>query len=165
MTALLNVVKKEKLSRGEFSVDCLIETEGASKILALSTQAGISSYETLNGVINFSGCVDVSVVYLKENGETDCAKACCPFTSKFEADCIKTGDKANLEVKVIETEVSSVSADGLKLVCHLEQNGQLISSQEIHSIKTEDPDVCFKSEDISVIKFVGESSEDRKSVV
>ncbi len=153
------VVKKEKLTRGEFSVDCLVQVEGASKILSLSTDASVSSCEVLNGVINFAGCVDVAVVYLGENGETECAKACCPFTSKFEGENIATGNKAIINVKVIDCEVSSVSADSVKLVCLVEQNGQLVCSQEVSSIKTDEEDICFKSEDIGVIRLIGEASE------
>ncbi len=154
-----NVVKKEKLNKGEFSVDCLVQVEGAAKILALSTDASISNYEVLNGVINFAGCVDVCVVYLSEDGETLSANACCPYTSKFEGENIMTGQKAILNVKVIDCEVSSVSADSLRLVCQVEQSGQLVSSQEISSIKTDDQDVCFKSEELSIIRFLGEACE------
>ncbi len=154
-----SIVKKEKLNRGEFSVDCAVSVEGATKLLALSTDANVNTCEVLNGVINFAGCVDVSVVYLSENGETLCAKSCCPFTSKFEGDNISTGDKAIISVKVIDCEVSSTSADSFRLVCQVEQSGQIIHSQEIQSIKTDDQDVCFKSEEIQVIRLIGEASE------
>ncbi len=154
-----NIVKKEKLNRGEFSVDCAVSVDCATKLLALTTDAIVNTCEVLNGVINFAGCVDVNVVYLNENGETLCAKSCCPFTSKFEGDNISTGDKAIINVKVIDCEVSSVSADSFRFVCQIEQNGQVIHSQEIQSIKTDDQDVCFKSEDINVIRLIGEASE------
>ena len=84
------VVKKEKLTRGEFSVDCLVQVEGASKILSLSTDASVSSCEVLNGVINFAGCVDVAVVYNGEKLENECAKACFTLNSKFECEKIAT---------------------------------------------------------------------------
>ena len=41
----------------------------------------------------------------------------------------------------------------------VEQSGQLVSSQEISSIKTDDQDVCFKSEELSIIRFLGEACE------
>ncbi len=153
-----NVVKKTKLPKSELSVECNIACQMA-KILTVSTVATVVSSEVLSGSINYAGNIDVRIVYMTEDGEIGSVSSACPFTSKFEGDYITSGQKAIISVKVIDSQIENVGTDNVRLVCNVEQSGVLISNQEIHSIASSDPDVCTKTEEIEVIRFVGEATE------
>ncbi len=153
-----NVVKKTKLQKGEFNVECNVAVT-CSKILTVSAFASVANSEVLNGSINYSGNIDVRLVYMTEEGEIGTVASTCPFTSRFEGDYITNGQKAIISVKVIDATVEGVSSDNIRINVNVEQSGVLISNVEVHSIASHDPDVCCKTEDINVIRFVGENSE------
>lgn len=153
-----NVVKKEKLPKSEFSVECNIAGSMA-KVLAVATTASVTNSEVLNGVINYSGNVDVKLVYLNEEGEIGTLNSTCPFTSKFEGENILTGQKAQTRVKVIDNQIENLGNDDVRVLVNIEQSGVLIESQEVHSIATQESDVCSKTEEIEVVRFVGQQSE------
>ena len=153
------VVKKEKFSRGEFLVEGGVALSSPSKILSVCADAYVSSVEVLAGQVNFSGVVTMQVIYLTGEGETEKAEENVTFSSKFESDNITAGQKAIVKVKVIDCEVSAFSGDSVRLSINLEQSGEIICEKEISSIRANDDDICFKDEQISVIKFVGEASE------
>ena len=61
------VAKKVGLPKSEFSVECNVGAgESVVKVLSVSLGTGKISSETLNGVVNFSGSIDVKLVYLTE---------------------------------------------------------------------------------------------------
>lgn len=153
-----NVVKKTKLQKGEFNVECNVAVT-CSKILTVSAFASVANSEVLNGSINYSGNIDVRLVYMTEEGEIGIVASTCPFTSRFEGDYITNGQKAIISVKVIDATVEGGSSDNIRINVNVEQSGVLISNVEVHSIASHDPDVCCKTEDINVIRFVGENSE------
>ncbi len=153
-----SVVKKTKLQKGEFNVECNVAVT-CSKILTVSAFASVANSEVLNGSINYSGNIDVRLVYMTEEGEIGTVASTCPFTSRFEGDYITNGQKAIISVKVIDATVEGVSSDNIRINVNVEQSGVLISNVEVHSIASHDPDVCCKTEDINVIRFVGENSE------
>ena len=153
-----NVVRKSKLPKSEFSVECNISGSMA-KVLAVSTVATVASCEVLSGTINYSGAVDVKLVYLNDEGEIGVLASTCPFTSKFDGEQITNGQKALIRVKVVDNQIESAGADGVRLLVNLEQSGVLVGSQEIHSIMSQDADVCTRTEDIEVVRFVGQQSE------
>lgn len=155
-----NVVRKTKLPKGEFNVECNIPVSSpASKILTVSTSASVASSEVISGSINYAGTIDARIVYLTEDGEICTVASSCPFTSKFDAENIASGQKAIISVKVVDHEIESLTADNIRLICNIEQSGVLISTNEIQSISSDSPDVCCKGENINVIRFIGEAVE------
>ncbi len=153
-----NVVKKTKLTKGQFNVECNIAVTCA-KILTATASASVVSSEVLNGNINYAGNIDVKLVYMTEDGEIGTTNSVCPFTSSFVGENIVNGQKALISVKVVETNLESLSSDNIRLVVSLEQSGVLISSNEIHSVQSSASDICSKTEEINVIRFVGEATE------
>lgn len=155
-----NVVKKAKLTKGEFNVECNVSLGAPiQKVLSVSTEACVLSSEVLNGNINYAGAIDVKIVFCTEDGEIGMVNSTCPFSSKFEGEMIANGQKAILCVKVIDQEVEAMGSDSVRIVCTLEQSGSLVSVQEIHSIRSDDADICTKNAEINIIKFIGEQSE------
>ncbi len=154
-----DIVKKEKLNKGDFTVDGSVAVANASKVLAISSDACVNSYEVLNGTINYSGTIEVCILYMTDDGCVETAKENIAFTSKFDDERITIGQKAIIRVKVIDSEVSLTSSDSVRIAITLEQSGQLISCQEISSIRTNDENICYKEEKISIIKFIGEGNE------
>lgn len=155
-----NVVKKSRLPKSEFNVECNISVSSpASKILTVSAVASVNSSEVLSGSINYAGTIDARIVYLNENGEICTVASSCPFTSKFDAEGIVSGQKAIIAVKVVDHDIESLTADNIRLICNIEQSGVLISTNEISSISSDSPEVCCKSEEINVVRYVGDATE------
>lgn len=153
-----NVVRKIKLPKGEFNVECNIAVSNpATKILAVSAVASVTSSEVLSGSINYAGVIDARIVYMSE-GEICTVASACPFASKFDGDFITAGSKAIISVKVVNHEIESLTADNIRLICTIEQAGVLVNSAEVQSISNDNPDVCCKTEEISVIRFVGDTT-------
>lgn len=160
-TSNFYVGKKYPLSKGEFSVECNIGTgESVTKILSVCLGTGKIVSETLNGVVNFSGNVDVKLVYLGQDGQIGTVCSTCPFSSKFEDEKIENGQKADVYVKIIDYNIESIGGESVKLVVNLQQTGFILASKEIRTIKNEDENVCFKNEDIKIIRFIGSASEE-----
>lgn len=153
------VVKKEKLNKGEFLVEGGVALNLPSKILSVGADAYVTNVEVLSGTINFSGNVEMCVVYLAEDGTVEKAQETVPFSSKFEQENISVGQKAIIKVDVVDCEVSALSQDNVRLSINLQQSGQLISVQEVRSIRANDDDICSKDDQISIIRFIGEASE------
>ncbi|MCM1324933.1 MAG: DUF3794 domain-containing protein [Acetobacter sp.] len=155
-----NVVRKTRLPKGEFNVECNIQVASpASKILTVSAEASVSSYEVLSGSINYAGSIDARIVYLTEEGEICTVASSCPFSSKFDSESITSGQKAIISVKVVDHDIESLTADNIRLICNIEQSGVLVSTNEIQSISSDSPEVCCKSEEMEIIRFVGDATE------
>lgn len=153
-----SVVRKTKLPKSEFSVECNI-AGAMAKVLAVSTVASVTSSEVLSGSINYSGNVDVKLVYLNDEGEIGVLASTCPFTSKFEGEQIVNGQKALIRVKVVDNQIEGVGDDGVRVLVNLQQSGVLVGSEEVHTIASQDPDVCTKTEEMQVVRFVGQQSD------
>lgn len=81
------------------------------------------------------------------------------FSSKFESEDIENGQVAIINLKIIDHNIESVNGEAIKISVILEQSGCIIANKEVHSIKNDDDDMCCKDEDISIIKFIGNKSE------
>ena len=87
-----NVAKKYTLDKKEINIECSVfASDNIQKVLASSIDASVSSSEVFNGVINFSGNVDIKVVYLCDDGQINTMNSVCPFSSKFESENIEAG--------------------------------------------------------------------------
>ena len=79
------VVKKKRLEKSEFNVECNVETSvEIEKILSVCHTANAESAEILNGVVNYAGTIDLCILYCTVDGEIGTINSSCPFTSKFE---------------------------------------------------------------------------------
>ena len=155
-----NVAKKYRLEKSEFSVECNVNAgENVSKVLSVSLGSTLSSCETLNGVINYSGLIDTKIVFLAEDGRLNTVCLSCPFSSKFESEAIENGQNAFVMLKVIDYNIESINGDNIKLLVSVEQSGFVVASKEVRTIHSGDDDICQKNDEITVVKFIGTASE------
>ena len=100
-TNKFRVVKKKRLEKSQFNVECNIETNvEIDKILSVCHTAQAENAEILNGVVNYSGSLDICLLYCTVDGEIGTINSSCPFTSKFEDSDIAVGDKVLIQVEV-----------------------------------------------------------------
>lgn len=154
------VANKIALEKKQFEVECGVDGgSSVKKVLTICCNPVVEGNEVLNGTINYSGFVDLRVIFETEEGEIDKASAVCPFTSKFENEEICVGNVASIEVKVVDFEVVSVSGGDIRLLVTLEEGGFVIGNREIKSISTDDENVCAREDDIKVVKYLSSTSE------
>ncbi len=153
-----NVAKKSNLSKGDLTVECNVSTgANVSKVLSLAVEGFVNSVEALNGVINYSGAVDTKLVIMAEDGQINTVCSSCPFSSRFESEEIESGQDAFVKVKVIDYNVESIGGEMVKVAVVLEQNAFTLANREVGTIDCHDDDVCYKKDEISIIKYVGSS--------
>lgn len=155
-----NVAKKLVLDKGEFSVECnILLGDNVQKILTTSVDASVNGSETLNGVVNYSGTVDTKLVFLNDQGEINTVCNSCPFSSKFENEDIVTGQKAFIDLKVVDYAIENVNGDSARVSVMLMQSGFILSNKEVHTIGNNNDDVCCKYDEIDIVKFLGTAQE------
>lgn len=155
-----SVAKKYLLGKGEFNVECNVNAgDNIGSILLLSASASAQNYEALNGVLNFSGTIDLKIVYLNLEGEINTICFSCPFSSKFESESILNGQNAAISVKVIDYSILNVNGDNLKIEVMIAQSGYVLCNNQVKTIDSNSDDVCTKNEDMSVLKFVATGKE------
>ena len=156
-----NVAKKFPLERSEFSVECNIDAgENVVKVLSVSLGLGRVNSETLNGVVNFSSCLDVKLVVLSSDGQLNTIATTNPFSSKFENENIENNQLAMVKLKIIDYNIDSINGSSVKIIVNLEQCGFIVANKEIKTIQSSDEDICTKNEDINIIRFLGSGKED-----
>ncbi len=154
-----NVAKKSNLSKGDLTVECNVSAgANVSKVLSLAVEGFVNSVEALNGVINYSGAVDTKLVIMGEDGEINTVCSTCPFSSRFESDEVESGQDAFVKVKVIDYNVESIGGEMVKVAVVLEQNGFALANKQVETIDCHDDDVCYKKDEISVIKYIGSAN-------
>ena len=155
-----SVAKKIKLPTSDFSVECNVSLGcEVDKILSIGVKAYDESSETLNGVLNYSGIVDLKIIFITPEGEINSTCHSCNFSSKFESSDILTGQEPIIILKVVDYSIESISGDSLRIVVNLNQSGLCLGQNEISSIGSNDEEVCCKNEEIEVVKFVGSKKE------
>ena len=154
------VVKKKRLPKSDFSVECNIpvETE-VGKIFSVCHTAEVENAEVLNGVANYNGTIDFCVIFQSVDGEIQTSNFSCPFTSKFEDSQISTGDKVEIDVEVLDFSVDSVTSSNIKITCHVQQKCTIIFCRDVEIIDSSDENICTKKEEIYVSTLIGEASE------
>lgn len=159
-TNKFKVVRKKRLEKSEFDVECNIETNvEIDKILSVCHSAQAETAEILNGTINYSGTIDICVLYCTVDGEIGTINSSCPFNSKFEDSNISVGDKVGIKVDVEDYKIDSVTSSNLKITCLLCQTGILICERDVSNIKTNDENMCVCEDEMFVNTLVGEAKE------
>ena len=154
------VVKKKRLQKSEFNVECNIPVDGEiNKIFSVCHTAMVENLEVLSGVVNYNGNIDFCILYEASNGEILTNNYSCPFSSKIEDEKITVGDKVQVEVEVVDFSIDSATNSNIKINCLLMQKGVIISCYDIETIDTNDEDICSKKEEIYLSTFIGEASE------
>ncbi len=154
------VVKKKRLPKSEFNVECNIPLENEiGKIFSVCHSAQVESAEVLNGAVNYSGCIEICILYQTIDGEISTINSSCPFSSKFEDSAIMVTDKVGIKCEVENYSVDSVTSSNVKINCTVEQSGVIISCHDVETIMPLDDDICTKKEEIYVSTFIGEASE------
>lgn len=155
-----NVVKKKRLESSGFNVECNVATEvEIDKILSVCHSASAENAEVLNGEVNYSGIIDVCILYSTVDGEIGTLNATCPFVSKFEDALVQVGDKVGIDVNVEDCTVDSVTSSNIKLSCSCTQSGVLIKCNEVSNVTTGDENICLKEDEILVNTLVGQAKE------
>lgn len=153
------VARKVDFNKGEITVECNLSAgSSVAKVLSLSVEGYVLSSETLNGVVNYSGAVDLKLVVLGEDGEINSTCSTCPFSSKFEGNDIQNGQDAFVKVKVIDYNVESIGGEMVKVGVMLEQSGFIVGNKEVSCLACHDDDVCLKQDEITLIKYLGTSN-------
>ncbi len=155
-----NVARKTSLPKGNVNVDCNISTnDDITKVLAVMADISLSGNEVLSGTINYSGIVDVCVVYLNNEGEIGKINSTCPFSSKISNDLIHVGQNANLILKVVDTSIENVTPDNIRVAVSIEEQAYLIENIEVSSVKCSDDNICVQDEVINVDRFIAQATE------
>lgn len=153
------VVKKRRLPKSEFSVECNISVEEEiSKIFSVCHSVEVENVEVAAGSVNFGGNIDFCLLYETANGEILTGSYSCPFTSKIDDESLTAGDKVKIACEVVDYTIESATNSNIKINCTLVQKGVVISSKDISTIDTSDEDICTKKEEIFVSTYVGEAS-------
>lgn len=154
------VADKIKLEERQFEVECNIDVgSDVKKVLALSCVAVAGENEVLNGVVNYSGTLDLRVIFQNQDGDIDEGNSSCPFSSKFDNQEIMAGGCANILVRVIDYQVTSVSGGEIRVLVTLEEGGFVMGNKEIKSVHADDENICTREEDIKVVRFIGCASD------
>ena len=155
-TNKFSVAKKIKLPTSDFAVECNVSLGcEIGKILSVGVKANEEANEVLNGIVNYSGSVDLKIIYMTSEGEINSSCHACAFSSKFESNDIVSGADAFIVLKVVDSSVESISGDTIRLVVNLNQSGVLSYEKEIDTISSNNDDVCTKIEEIEVVRLVG----------
>ena len=159
-TNKFSVTKKTKLSSSDFSVECNVSVgSDIGKILSVGVKATDDNYETLNGVLNYSGTVDLKLVFLTDLGEIGSSCHSCNFSSKFENEDIVTGQEAIISLSVIDYQIENISGDSVRIVVNINQSAVICEEKEVDSITCNDDDVCLSNEEIEVVKLLASKKE------
>lgn len=158
-TNKFNVARKKRLEKQQFNVECNVPTEiEIDKILSICHSAEVENVEILNGTINFSGSIEICLLYSTPDGEIGTINSSCPFSSKFNDKDIKVGQKANIKVDVDDCKVESVSSSNIKLNCGCVQSGTIVFSNEVTKVESGEG-VCTKHDEMLVNVLIGDASE------
>ena len=159
-TNKFSVLKKKRLEKSQFSVECTLETNvDIEKVLSVCHTASVENVEMLNGTINFGGDLDVCVIFLSTDGQVGTINSTCPFSSKFEDASIKATDKANIRVCVDDYKIESVNGTNIKISFVCTQSGTLLMSKEVEHVENGDENSCVKEDETKVFTFVGQAKE------
>ena len=155
------VARKLMLDKSDLTVECNLSAGvNVAKVLAVSVNCNQSGSETLNGVVNFSGAVDIKLIIMTDDGQINTVCSTCPFSSKFESEKIENGQDAFVRVKVIDYNVESIAGEMVKVAVILQQSGFIVCNVEENTISCHDDEVCTKTDEILVNKYVGSTSSE-----
>lgn len=153
------VADRMALDKKQFEVECSVEAVGVKKVLTVSCNPLARESEVVAGVINYSGVIDLRIVFENEEGEIDKTNAVCPFSSKFENEEICMGQTANIIIKLVDFEVVSAGSGEIRVLVTLEESGFVIGNKEVKTISTDDENVCVKEEGMKIIRYISSTSE------
>ncbi len=154
------VVKKKRLPKSEFNVECNISTESEiGKIFSVCHTAQVESVDVVSGAVNYAGTIEICLLYQTVDGEINTLNSSCPFSSKFEDSSIVVGDKVDIKCEIMSHSVDSVTSSNIKINCTVVQSGVIILCRDVETIMPLDDDICTLKEEIFVNTFIGEANE------
>lgn len=157
-TNKFSVVRKKKLDEAQFNVECNIDVGmEVDKILSVCHTATIEDTDVMNGIINFSGNIDLCLVYSTIDGDVGTVSASCPFVSKFENENVSVGDKVFIKVAIEDYKIDAVDGANVKISCECMQSGVLVLSRDVNFVANGDEHICVKDEEIFINILIGEA--------
>lgn len=159
-TNKFSVVRKKRLDNVTFNVECNIESGSEiDKILSVTHSACATDAEVLNGVVNYTGYIDLCILFLSIDGEVGTINSTCPFTSSFSDEFITVGDKVGIKVEVEDYAIEGVTSSNIKLSCSMHASGMLLCQREVASVTADDDCICQKEDEMFVNTLVGEAKD------
>ncbi len=154
------VVKKKRLENSQFNVECnILAGSEVDKILSVCHNAQVETAEVLNGVINYSGVIDICILFSTVDGEIGTTNSTCPFTSKFEDQNIAVGDRVAIKIDVTDCQVESVQGENIRLLCALQSECVLLMSREVPYCHAGDENICVREDEMPINVLLGQTSE------
>ena len=155
-------VKKQRLNDFDVNLECSINletTEQVNKILAVNSIATIGNIEELTGEATVNGSVQVSLVYLTEQGLVCNASYTSPFITKVIDTKINPNSKVFCKVAQADSKVQSVNNNVAKVDCYLNLKAYVINSEEVTYLNGVAENVCTLTEqtDYCMLKGVTNS--------
>lgn len=153
---LFLTAKKVALPKQQLSVECNVMTgQEVKKVLSAGVQADVIGQEVLDGMLSYSGQMNVSLIFLNGEGELCTVTSKCPFSSKFESSSLQKGQCAFIMVEIAETNCEVSGSESVRIDVSAVQSGFVVSNQENEMLSCYDEDVCYQNEEVEVIKFAG----------
>lgn len=153
------VVKKLRLPLEELKTSCTITADGEiAKVFALSFNSYVDAQEVTAGALSISGHIDSCMIYSLSDGQIESAFASCPFSGRLDVPQAKAQDIAQVSVKVIDHSIDNVSGNEAVISILLEVDATIVQNIDVRTIDSVDPDVCQKKEEITIVRFLGQSS-------
>lgn len=153
------VVRKTRLPKSELNLACQVVADNEiAKVYAVSLNVYCDNQEITNGVVSYSGHIDICMIYGLENGDIASAHATHSFSSKFEDESIVNGERAIINLKILDHEIENVSGTDVTVNVVVEQSGVLIQNVDVRNVASNDENVCMKEDEIKIVQFVGSAS-------
>ncbi len=153
----LNVCKQVRFEKTQFNVECNVPVAvDVQKVLSICHNTQIESCEVLNGVINYSGTIELCVLLLSSDGEIISVNSSCPFTSKIENEKILVGSSTKICVDIEECQASNFSNGNVKVLCECVQSGFVLLNANVQTVSVGDDTICVLEDEMSVCEFVGQ---------
>lgn len=120
-----------------------------AKILTISTNCEIVSFEPLDGEVRYSGRVNFKVLFIDIEGATGSMDYNADFTDKILDKVISPSSELFMEAAILDTDTVSVTQTDLKLSVAVEVRCKAMASEKVNYIKEGTEDIYTQTEELS----------------
>ncbi len=147
---VINCDYKKRLSAAQIVAECRLTPDSVkiSKVLAISAEAAVDSFESLSGEANFSGSVSFKVIFVDEEGKNHCIDHSTPFHDKMTDGSITPSLKCMASAAVMDTDTVSVSPGEIRLATVVEITAEAILCERAEFLKSAGSDVYTQEEEL-----------------
>ncbi len=116
-----------------------------------------ASCEAEKGVVKISGKANFVVIYETTEGEIKSANYNTEFATKVESDKVNAGDFCIVDVKVVETDITSISSGEVKIAAVIDAYASVVTNKTINYVSESDECVCKKTTE--TVNFLSDVSK------